>query len=323
MYTAAQKDLAAMPSIVSPMVVDNVLALLGNTPIVRLGHLQESFSLQSEINVKLEYMNPGGSHKARIACNMIAAAERQGVLRRGSGQTIIEGTGGNTGLGLAIAANLLGYRLVLVVPDNYSSEKIKLLKAYGANVILSDSSTGRDSHFVLAQRLLEVNPDWFMPDQLSNVANIEAHYEGTAQEILAAFQNSPIDVFVAGAGSGGHITGIGRALKERWPGMKVCLVQPEGCDFMRGVFASHKIQATAIGRVPPNLDLSIVDMFVDVTDEEAVAGVQVLLEKEGIGVGLSSGANIAVCLKVARESSAPLRILCLAYDQVAQYLDAL
>ncbi|RJF77967.1 PLP-dependent cysteine synthase family protein [Rhodopseudomonas palustris] len=316
-------ELSAAHCIRAPAVVDSIAGLLGNTPTVRLDRLTASHGLAAAVFMKLEYFNPGGSHKARIALAMVMDAEKRGVLTRGSGQTIVEGTGGNTGIGLAIAANLLGYRLVLAVPDNYSKDKIKLLRAYGADVRLSDSRLGRDSHFRLAQELLECNPGWFMPDQLTNPINVQAHYESTGREIVAAFRHAPIDVLVAGAGSGGHITGIGRVLKEVWPNVAICLVQPERCDFRANVFSSHRIQATAIGRVPKNLDLGIVDHFVDVFDEEALASVRLLMQYEGIGVGLSSGANIAGCLKMAATSEPGTRILCMAYDHVSDYLDAI
>ncbi|MFT4279219.1 MAG: cysteine synthase family protein [Rhodopseudomonas sp.] len=316
-------ELSAVCCSNAPVVVDSIVGLLGNTPTVRLDRLTASRDLDVALFMKLEYLNPGGSHKARIAISMVVDAEKRGILTRGSGQTIVEGTGGNTGIGLAIAANLFGYRLVLAVPDNYSKDKIKLLQAYGAEVRLSDSRRGRDSHFRLAQELLDRNPDWFMPAQLANPVNVQAHYESTGREIVAAFSHAPIDVFVAGAGSGGHITGIGRVLKEVWPNITICLIQPEGCDFRANVFRSHRIQATAIGRVPKNLDLGIVDRFVDVSDEEALASVRLLMHHEGIGVGLSSGANIAGCLKMAATSEPSTRILCMAYDRVSDYLDAI
>nr|WP_303626058.1 cysteine synthase family protein [Rhodopseudomonas palustris] len=316
-------ELSAAHCLRTPVVVDSIAGLLGNTPTVRLDRLAASRGLDAAVFMKLEYLNPGGSHKARIALGMVIDAEKRGLLKRGSGQTIVEGTGGNTGIGLAIAANLLGYRLVLAVPDNYSKDKIKLLRAYGADVRLSDSRLGRDSHFRLARELLDRNPDWFMPDQLANPVNIQAHYESTGREIVAAFRRTPIDVFVAGAGSGGHITGIGRVLKEVWPNVTICLVQPEGGDFRANVFRPHRIQATAIGLVPQNLDLGIVDRYVDVLDEEALASVRLLMQYEGIGVGLSSGANIAGCLKIAATSGPDTRILCMAYDHVSDYLDAI
>lgn len=326
MFTRTRAAVAAAPASVpvstscGPAVVESVLHLIGNTPTVHLERLAGSVGSPARIYLKLEFANPGGSHKTRAAYEMIRHAERRGRLVRGSGQTIIEGTGGNTGIGLAIVAALFGYNLVLVVPDNYSPEKIALLRAYGAEVILSDSRRGRDSHFLAAQEILDRHPDWFMPDQLGNDRNVAAHEDGTAQEIIAAFGAAPPDILVVGAGSGGHLTGIGRALKRHWPKIRICLVQPQGCDFRNAVFVGHKIQATAIGRVPPNLDLSLVDDVVDVSDDEAISGLKRLLRTEGIAVGLSSGANIAASLKIAERTLKRMSILTIAYDQLWSYL---
>ncbi|MFD2234408.1 PLP-dependent cysteine synthase family protein [Phaeospirillum tilakii] len=309
------------PAPAPPAIVDSILALVGGTPTVRLDRFRRGLSLESSFYLKLEQTNPGGSHKVRIAVNMVLDAERRGLLRRGSGQTIIEGTGGNTGLGLALAANLFGYRLVLVVPDNYSRRKIRLLEAYGAEVRLAESRRGRDAHFGLARELLRQNPGWFMPDQLVNAVNVETHARETGREIVEAFRGLDLDYFVAAAGSGGHLTGIGRTLKQAWPKLRVCLVEPEGCDYRRAVFVPHRIQAIAIGQVPANLDLGVVDRYLGVSDGEAVETVRSLMKWEAIGVGLSSGATLAGAVKLARETGAPDRILCLAYDHVADYLD--
>lgn len=303
------------------MIADCVIDLMGKTPIVRLSRLAAACGVDAELFLKLEFLNPGGSHKARIAHNMVLRAEARGDLIRGSGQTIIEPTGGNTGTGLAIACKIFGYRLVVVMPDNYSLEKRKLLSLYGARVVLSDSSRGGNSHGELAQALLLRNPGWVMLNQQRNPANPEVHYRCTAEEILADFADRPIDLFVGGVGTGGHVTGISRRLKSSWPSIQVVAVQPEGCDLETGRFVQHRIQGLAVGLVPDNFDISVVDGFVSVTYDEARSALLQLLDHEGIGVGLSTGANIAACMRLAREPGRRPRILCCAYDQITGYVD--
>lgn len=182
------------------MIANSVLDLLGNTPIVHLSRLCAAEMVAAELFMKLEFQNPGGSHKARIANNMILRAEERGDLQRGSGQTIVEPTGGNTGLGLAIACKIYGYKLVLVVPDNYSAEKKRLLRLYGATVISSKSAEGNNSHGILAAQLKLRNPEWILLNQQRNPANPDIHRKTTAPEILSVFQDQPIDIFVGGAG---------------------------------------------------------------------------------------------------------------------------
>lgn len=302
------------------MIADNILDLLGNTPIVQLSRLCASEGLSAKLFMKLEFQNPGGSHKARIAHNMIVRAEERGDLQRGSGQTIVEPTGGNTGLGLAIACKIYGYKLVLVIPDNYSSEKQRLLRLYGATIIQSKSVEGSNSHGVLADKLKLENPDWILLNQQRNPANPDIHRKTTASEIVSALQDEPVDIFVGGVGTGGHITGIGEVLKEKWPHIKIVATQPEGNDFRTRTFSSHRIQGLAVGILPENLNTNIVDDFVSVSYDDAIHAVRKLIDTEGIGVGLSSGANIAASVRLARETPG-VRILTLAYDQVSQYLD--
>lgn len=298
----------------------SVLDLLGNTPVVQLSRLCAAEGVSSDLFLKLEFQNPGGSHKARIAHSMILRAEQRGDLQRGSGQTIIEPTGGNTGLGLAIACKIYGYKLVLVIPDNYSLETRRLLRLFGATIILSNSAEGNNSHGVLAANLKLQNPEWVMLNQQRNPANPEIHRRTTAPEIISAFRDSAVDVFVGGAGTGGHITGIGEVLKQKWPDMKVVLVQPEGNDIRTNKFSPHRIGGLAVGIVPENLNVDVVDTYVSVPYGDAIKAVRKLIETEGIGVGISSGANIAAALDLARRTP-HLRILSLAYDHVFQYLD--
>jgi cysteine synthase len=302
------------------LIAESILHLLGDTPVVRLSRLCSAEAVSSNIFMKLEFQNPGGSHKARIAHSMILRAEERGDLQRGSGQTIVEPTGGNTGLGLAIACKIYGYKLVLVIPDNYSTEKMRLLRLYGATIILSSSASGNNSHGVLAANLKLQNPEWILLNQQANPANPEIHRKTTAPEIIAAFKNQPVDFFVGGGGTGGHITGVGEVLKQHWPNLKIVLVQPEGNDVRTRTFLPHDIQGLSVGIVPENLNARIIDAYITVSYDEAIGAVRKLIDSEGIGVGISSGANIVAALQLARQASGR-RILCLAYDQVFQYLD--
>jgi cysteine synthase A len=302
------------------LIAESILHLLGGTPVVRLSRLCSAEAVSSDIFMKLEFQNPGGSHKARIAHSMILRAEERGDLQRGSGQTIVEPTGGNTGLGLAIACRIYGYKLVLVIPDNYSREKMRLLRLYGATIVLSSSASGNNSHGVLAGNLKLQNPEWILLNQQGNPANPEIHRRTTAPEIIAAFENQQIDFFVGGAGTGGHITGVGEVLKECWPHLKVVLVQPEGNDIRTRTFLRHDIQGLSVGIVPDNLNAGIIDAYITVSYDQAIGAVRKLIDWEGIGVGLSSGANIVAALQLARQAPEK-RILCLAYDEVSQYLE--
>jgi cysteine synthase len=300
---------------------DSVLDVLGDTPIVRLSRLEPD--LGREILVKLELLNPGGSHKARIALSMILAAERDGELVRGSGQTLIESTGGNTGIGLAMAAAVLGYRLVLVIPDNYSPAKQRMLRGYGAEVRLSDHRLGNNSHAEMALALLFDNPGWVMLNQQANPANPDVHTRTTAVEIMAALDHHLPDAMVAGVGTGGHITGVGRALREHNPAMRIAAVQPEGCSLRDNTFVSHSIQGLAVGLVPAVLDMDLIDEEIQVGYDDAVAMMRFAMRAEGLAIGISSAANLVAALRVARKLDEGARVLTFAYDGVGDYLDAL
>lgn len=251
----------------------------------------------ADVYVKLEEFNPGGSIKSRVALAMVQDAERRGQLEPGSGQTIIEATGGNTGVGLCLVAAVKGYKVKLVVPDNFSREKISVLQAYGADVVLSDSSTGNDSHFRLVTAMMARGCEYVWLNQFTNPANAAAHYEGTGEEIVAAFTR--VDAFVAGVGSGGTITGAGRRLKEAWPTCRIYAVQPEGCDVLRGSAIPHRIQALALGFVPAVFDTSVVDSVESIAYETATRTMKQLSRHDGLFVGVSSGANLSAALHVA------------------------
>jgi cysteine synthase len=302
-------------------IADSVLGVIGRTPIVRLSRLEPD--LGRELLVKLELLNPGGSHKVRIALSMILAAEREGELVRGSGQTLIESTGGNTGIGLAMAAAVLGYQLVLVVPDNYSPAKQHLLRSYGADVRLSDHRLGNNSHAEMALSLLFDNPDWVMLNQQANPANPEIHTRTTALEIIATLDHRMPDAMVAGVGTGGHITGVGSVLRGHNPSMRIVAVQPEGCSLRENRFVTHSIQGLAVGLVPAVLDLKLIDDEVQVRYTDAAAMMRRMMRIEGLAVGISSAANVVAALRVARELDEGARVLTFAYDGASDYLDAL
>lgn len=303
------------------MIHESVLEAVGRTPVVRLSRL--TADVDRQVFVKLENLNPGGSHKVRIALNMIRDAEGSGVLVPGAGQTVIEPTGGNTGLGLAMAAAVLGYRLVLVIPDNYSPRKRQLLELFGAEVVLSDSSRGGNSHGELASELLLDHPDWLMLNQQANPANPAAHRQSTGPELLAEFSGQTIDAFVAGVGTGGHLTGVGQVLKEAYPDLSIWAVQPEGCSLLDGRFVNHDIQGLAVGIVPAVLDLSLIDETVSVSYGDAMAMMVRLMRTEGLAVGISSAANVVAALEVAEQFPPGASVVTLAYDNAADYVDAL
>jgi cysteine synthase A len=303
------------------MIYDSILDVIGNTPVVRLAHLSDDLGIH--VYVKLESLNPGGSHKVRIALGMVREAESKGILVPGRGQTIIEPSGGNTGIGLAIAGNILGYKLVLVIPDNYSHEKQKLLRLYGAEVVLSDSRRGNNSHGEKAIELQLENPSYVMLNQQRNPANPETHRQHTGSEILKAFAAAnlpPLDYFVGGIGTGGHVTGVGETLKAAWPQMKVLGVEPEQCDLLSNQHAAHEIQGLSIGIIPMILNLKVLDGMIKVSKDECVAMARRVIQHDAVSVGISSAGNLVAIAKLARDIPKGSRGMCLIYDGVDSYL---
>jgi cysteine synthase A len=271
--------------------------------------------------VELELLNPGGSHKSRAARAMLEAYERRGVLVPGSGQTVVVATGGNLGTSTTIFA-AGAYNVVLVVPDSYSARRVQLMRAMGAEVILAktDSESGRLTHNVLALRLQLEHPDWVPIDQFVDPVNADGH-RTTGHELLAERGGRPIDIFVGGVGSGGSITGIGEVLKEARQTTEVIAVQPTGCDVPADVFVAHPIEGLAVGLLPPALNLDIIDGWTTIMPEEAQATARRLLLEEGIAVGPSTGANVAVALRLAAEASPGTCLVTLAYDGLQNYVD--
>lgn len=303
------------------MIYQSILDVIGHTPTIHLKRL--SNYIGCNIFSKLESLNPGGSHKTRIALGMINNAEETGILIRGSNQTIIEPSGGNTGIGLAMAANLLGYKLILVIPDNYSKEKQKLLKLYGAEIILSDSTLGNNSHGEKAFEIQIENPNYVMLNQQKNVANPQTHRKSTALEIIDDFSEMNLDYFIGGIGTGGHITGIGEVLLEKWPSLEIIGVEPYGCDLLKDIHVPHNIQGLSVGIIPDVLNIKLIDFMVQVSVDECVKMAKILLKKESISIGISSAANFVAIKKLVEENkiSSDSNVFTLIYDQIDSYLN--
>lgn len=297
------------------MFFNSIYETVGNTPIVKLNNLPEMDA--AEVCLKLEYFNPGGSVKDRVALSMIEDAEGRGILKKG--QTIIEPTSGNTGIGLAMIGTAKGYRVIIVMPETMSIERRKLIKAYGAEIILTEGSKGMRGAIEMAQRLAEEN-DYFMPQQFMNLANPEIHMRATALEIIRQMDGK-IDMFVAGVGTGGTITGVGRILKKELPGVKIIAVEPEASPVISGgVPGPHKIQGIGAGFIPEILDKDVIDEIVKVSNDDAFETSRKLGKKEGILVGISSGAAVWAALEKAKELGADKRIVVIAPDTGERYL---
>jgi len=290
------------PSNAAAPAVSNMLELIGGTPLVRLRHLSSPEG--AEVFVKCEQFNPGGSVKDRVALAMIARGEREGRLVRGR-SVIVEPTSGNTGVGLALVAAVRGYRLILTMPENMSIERRMLLKAYGAEVILTPSAQVMQGAIDKAAELCAANPDYVSPQQFKNPANVEAHLRTTGPEIVAQLAEagrSGCDAFVAGVGTGGTLTGVGRVLRRSFPKVRLVAIEPSTSAVLSGrPAAAHRIDGIGAGFVPEILDRSILDEVRMVSEEDAQEVKLALARREGLLVGPSSGAAVKIALDVARE----------------------
>ena len=297
-------------------IADNILALAGNTPLVRINKLNQS---KAELLAKLEYFNPGGSAKDRVGIAMIEEAEKQGLLKPGA--LIIEPTSGNTGIALAIAAAVKGYHLVLTMPDTMSTERRKLAAAFGAEIVLSEGSKGMAGAIAKAEELRDANPGSFIPQQFENPANALAHYKTTGPEIWND-TDGEIAAFVAGVGTGGTLTGVGKFLKEKNPAVKIIAVEPDTSAVLSGKPAgAHGLQGIGAGFIPKVLDTELIDEVITVALDDALETARQAASGEGIMVGISSGAALFAALELAkRPEYANKRIVVLLPDTGERYL---
>jgi cysteine synthase A len=296
------------------MKADNILQTIGNTPHVRINRL---FGPGAQVWVKSERSNPGGSIKDRIGVAMIEDAERSGKLAPGG--TIIEPTSGNTGVGLAIAAAVKGYKLVLVMPESMSLERRRLMLAYGATFVLTPREKGMSGALARAAELVAQTPGAWMPQQFTNPANIAIHERTTAQEILADFPDG-IDALVTGVGTGGHLTGCARALKKAWPNLKVYAVEPAASPVISGGSpAPHPIQGIGAGFIPDNLDITMLDDVIKVDAEDAREMARRSAREEGMLVGISSGATLAAIAQLLERIGPDRKVLGFNYDTGERY----
>ena len=279
-------------------IMKSAIELIGNTPLVELGQLEKDIDAKARVVAKIEAFNPGGSVKDRVALAMIEQAERDGLLHEGS--VIVEPTSGNTGIGLALVSALKGYRLILTMPETMSIERRRLVAAYGAEVVLTPGSEGMKGAIAKAKLIQSELKDAVILGQFENKANPNKHYTTTAEEIWKD-TDGHVDVFVAGVGTGGTVSGVGKKLKEYNPNIKVIAVEPVASPMLsQGKAGPHKIQGIGAGFVPDNYNAAVVDEVITVADDEAIATARLLASKEGILVGISSGAAAFVALQLAK-----------------------
>ena len=279
-------------------IYNNILQLIGRTPLVEAENLEKELGLQARILVKLEYLNPTGSVKDRAAKSMIEDAENRGILKEGA--VIIEPTSGNTGIGLAAIAAVKGYRMILTMPDTMSVERRNILKAYGAEIVLTPGAEGMSGAIKKARELASEIPDSFIPGQFENPANAAAHRVSTGPEIWKD-TDGQVDVFVAGVGTGGTLTGVGEYLKEQKPEVKIVAVEPADSPVLsKGTSGPHKLQGIGAGFVPEVLNTEIYDEIIPVESDDAFAAGKLLAKKEGILTGITSGAALWAAVELAR-----------------------
>jgi len=298
------------------MKANSILDTIGNTPLIRVNRL---FGDKAEVWIKSERSNPGGSIKDRIAISMIEDAERSGKLKPGG--TIVEPTSGNTGIGLAMVAAVKGYKLILVMPDSMSVERRRLMLAFGATFDLTPRANGMKGAIARAREIIDETPGAWMPQQFDNPANIDVHVRTTAREILADIGDMRFDALITGVGTGGHITGVGRVLKEKFPDLKVFAVEPTlSAVISGGEPAPHPIQGIGAGFIPVNLDMDLLDGVIQVAPDDAKEMARRAAREEGVLVGISSGATLSAIAQKLPELGDRPRILGFNYDTGERYL---
>lgn len=300
-------------------VVNNVTELIGGTPLVRLNRLAQEGS--ADIYLKLEYQNPGSSVKDRIAISIVEEAEREGLLKPGG--TIVEATSGNTGIGLALVAAAKGYKAVIVMPETMSLERRNLLRAYGAELVLTPGSEGMNGAVKKADEILKENPSYFPSEQFKNKANVKIHRETTGPEIIEAIESigGPLDAFIAGIGTGGTITGAGEVLKSKYPDVKIYAVEPAASPILAGGKPGpHKIQGIGANFIPEILNQDIYDEIIHVENDEAFETARRVAKEEGILSGISSGAAVFAALKVAKDLGPGKKVVVIIPSNGERYL---
>lgn len=279
----------------------NITEIIGNTPLLEVTHIEQEEQLLGKIFAKLESFNPSGSVKDRAAFQMLEEARKSGKI--GEKAVIIEPTSGNTGIGLAVACIAYGYSLILTMPETMSVERRNLLKAYGAEIVLTEGAKGMQGAVDKALELVKETEGAFMPSQFTNKANVNAHYNGTGPEIWNDLDGR-VDVFIAGVGTGGTVTGTGSYLKEKNPQVEVIAVEPKDSPLLsEGTFGKHPIQGIGANFIPEILDQKVYDRVVTVTGEEAITGAKLLAKREGVLVGISAGASFHVALQLAKQEA--------------------
>ena len=300
----------------------NAEKLIGNTPLVRLTKIEKAYALQAELYAKVESVSVGGSIKDRVAKAIIDAAEKDGSLKRGG--TVIEATSGNTGVGLALVCAARGYKAVIVMPETMSIERRKLIAAYGAQIVLTEGNKGMQGAVDKAEELCKTTPNAIIAGQFENPANPKAHYQSTAPEIYEALQGE-VDIFVAGVGTGGTITGVGKYLKERIQSVQIVAVEPEKSPLLsKGKAGAHGLQGIGANFIPKTLDRTVYDEVITVSDEDAYALAKSVSKQEGLFVGISSGAALTAAIEVAkRQENAGKKIVVVFPDNGDRYLSIL
>ena len=293
--------------------------LIGNTPLMELANIKNEYNLNANVFAKLEFFNPAGSVKDRVALSMINNAEQKGLLKKGG--TVIEPTSGNTGIGLAAVCTARGYKAIIVMPDTMSVERIKLIKSFGAEIVLTDGKKGMKGAIEEAERLNKEIKGSIIAGQFDNPANPKAHYETTGPEIYNDL-NGKVDVFVAGVGTGGTLSGIGIYLKQKNPAIKVIAVEPQSSPVLtKGESGVHKIQGIGAGFVPGNLDTTVYDEVIAVSDDDAFEYARKICKTEGLSVGISSGAALCAAINIAKhEENKGKNIVVLLPDTGSRYL---